>query len=192
MTAEGETRQLPRPFMLIATQNPIELEGTFPLPEAQLDRFLLKIKMGYPTAEDDRLILSRFRQTDPLEELTPVVSSTELLQLQKETHSVHVSADIENYIIRLIQATRTHKALQLGASPRAMLALYRASQALAALKGREFVIPDDVKYLVPFVLTHRIIPRMESHLRGQTAEQALSEVLASVPVPVEEGVGTDK
>jgi MoxR-like ATPase len=192
VTAEGETRQLPRPFMLIATQNPIELEGTFPLPEAQLDRFLLKIKMGYPTAEDDRLILSRFRQTDPLEELTPVVSSTELLQLQKETHSVHVSADIENYIIRLIQATRTHKALQLGASPRAMLALYRASQALAALKGREFVIPDDVKYLVPFVLTHRIIPRMESHLRGQTAEQALSEVLASVPVPVEEGVGTDK
>lgn len=192
VTAEGETRQLLRPFMLMATQNPIELEGTFPLPEAQLDRFLLKIKMGYPTTEDDRLILERFRRADPLEELEPVVTVEELLQLQAETRDVYVSTDIEDYIIRLIQATRTHKAIQLGASPRAMLALYHASQALAALRGRGFVIPDDVKNLAAFVLTHRIIPRMESHLRGQSAEQALNEVLASVPVPVEEGVGTDK
>ena len=192
VTAEGETKLLPRPFMLMATQNPIELEGTFPLPEAQLDRFLLKIKMGYPTAEDDRLILARFRQTDPLEELMPVVDATELLQLQSETRKVQVTADIEDYIIRLIQATRTHPALQLGASPRAMLALYHASQALASLRGREFVIPDDVKYLTPFVLTHRIIPRMESHLRGQTAEQALSEVLNSVAVPVEGDIGVEK
>jgi len=192
VTAEGETKLLPRPFMLMATQNPIELEGTFPLPEAQLDRFLLKIKMGYPTAEDDRLILARFRQTDPLEELMAVVDATELLQLQFETRKVQVTADIEDYIIRLIQATRTHPALQLGASPRAMLALYHASQALASLRGREFVIPDDVKYLTPFVLTHRIIPRMESHLRGQTAEQALSEVLNSVAVPVEGDIGVEK
>jgi MoxR-like ATPase len=192
ITAEGETKLLPRPFMLMATQNPIELEGTFPLPEAQLDRFLLKIKMGYPTTEDNRLILARFRQADPLEELTPMVNAEELLQLQSDVRKVYVAVDVEDYIIRLIEATRTHQALQLGASPRAMLALYRASQTLAALRGREFVIPDDVKYLVPFVLTHRIIPRMESHLRGQTAEQALSEVLASVPVPVEEDVGTEK
>jgi MoxR-like ATPase len=192
VTAEGETKLLPRPFMLMATQNPIELEGTFPLPEAQLDRFLLKIKMGYPTAEDDRLILARFRQTDPLEELMPVVDATELLQLQSETRKVQVTADVEDYIIRLVRATRTHPALQLGASPRAMLALYHASQALASLRGREFVIPDDVKYLTPFVLTHRIIPRMESHLRGQTAEQALSEVLNSVAVPVEGDIGVEK
>ena len=192
VTAEGETKLLPSPFMLMATQNPIELEGTFPLPEAQLDRFLLKIKMGYPTAEDDRLILARFRQIDPLEELIPVVDSAELLQLQSETRKVQVTADVEDYIIRLVHATRTHPALQLGASPRAMLALYHASQALASLRGREFVIPDDVKYLTPFVLTHRIIPRMESHLRGQTAEQALSEVLASVAVPVEGDIGVEK
>lgn len=192
VTAEGETKPLPRPFMLMATQNPIELEGTFPLPEAQLDRFLLKIKMGYPSAEDDHLILERFRRADPLEELEVTVTAAELLRLQVETRDVHVSADIEDYVIRLIHATRTHKAVQLGASPRAMLALYHTSQALAALRGRGFVIPDDVKYLAPFVLTHRIIPRMESHLRGQNAEEALNEVLASVPVPVEEGVGTDK
>lgn len=192
VTAEGETKLLPRPFMLMATQNPIELEGTFPLPEAQLDRFLLKIRMGYPTVEDDRLILARFRQTDPLEELMPVVDSTELLQLQSETRKIQVTADVEDYIIHLVQATRTHPALQLGASPRAMLALYHASQALASLRGREFVIPDDVKYLTPFVLTHRIIPRMESHLRGQTAEQALSEVLASIAVPVEGDIGVEK
>jgi len=151
VTAEGETMPLPRPFMLLATQNPIELEGTFPLPEAQLDRFLLKISLGYPTAEDDRLILSRFRNTDPLEELAPVIPSGELLSMQAECREIYVAADVEDYIIRLIHATREHPSLQLGASPRAMLALYHTSQALAALRGRTFVIPDDVKYLVPFV-----------------------------------------
>jgi len=188
VTTEGDTKPLPRPFMLLATQNPIELEGTFPLPEAQLDRFLLKVRIGYPSAEDDRLILSRFRQADPLEELTPVVSSEELLQIQADCRQVHVATDVEDYIIRLIHATREHKSLQLGASPRAMLALYRAAQALAALRGRSFVVPDDVKYLVYPVLVHRIIPRAESHLRGQTAEEALREVVDSVPVPVEEEV----
>ncbi|UCB44143.1 MAG: MoxR family ATPase [Dehalococcoidales bacterium] len=188
VTAEGETRPLPRPFMLLATQNPIELEGTFPLPEAQLDRFLLKVSIGYPSAEDDRLILSRFRGADPLEELTPVVSSEELLQIQSDCHMVHVADDVEDYVIRLIHATREHESLQLGASPRAMLALYRTAQALAALRGRSFVVPDDVKYLTPFVLIHRIIPRAESHLRGHTVEEALREVIDSVPVPVEEEV----
>ena len=188
VTAEGETKPLPRPFLVLATQNPIELEGTFPLPEAQLDRFLLKIKIGYPTTDDDRLILARFRQDDPLEELLPVVTSDELLKIQQEARKVHVSADVENYIIRLIHATREHTSLQLGASPRAMLALYHASQALAALRGRSFVIPDDVKYLVPMVLGHRIISRAENNLRGQTSDDILREIIDSVPVPVEESV----
>jgi MoxR-like ATPase len=192
VTAEGETKALPRPFILLATQNPIELEGTFPLPEAQLDRFLLKINIGYPTPEDDRLILARFRQSDPLEELTPVILPEELLQMQAECHQVHVASDVEDYIIRLIHATRKHASLQLGASPRAMLALYHASQALAAVRGRDFVIPDDVKYLVPFALVHRVIPQVESHLRGQTVEEAMKDIVNSVPVPVEEEVGTEE
>jgi MoxR-like ATPase len=192
VTAEGETKSLPRPFLVLATQNPIELEGTFPLPEAQLDRFLLKIKMGYPSPEDDRLILSRFRQDDPLEELTPVVSADELLRMQVACWEIHVAADVEDYIIRLVHATREHASLQLGASPRAMMALYHASQALAALRGRAFVIPDDVKYLVNWVLVHRVIPKVESHLRGHTAEGILKEIVDSVPVPVEESVGTEE
>ncbi len=192
VTVDIKTIPLPRPFLVIATQNPIELEGTFPLPEAQLDRFLLKINMGYPTAADDHLILSRFRQTNPLEELGPVVSSDELLQMQAACREIHVAADIEDYIIRLIHATRVHTSLQLGASPRAMLALYRASQALAALHGRAFVIPDDVKYLVTSVLVHRIIPNAEIHLRGRTAQEILREIVDSVSVPVEEAAGTDE
>jgi MoxR-like ATPase len=186
VTAEGETKPLPRPFLVMATQNPIELEGTFPLPEAQLDRFLMKIQIGYPSAEDDRLILSRFRQADPLEELTPVVSSVDLLKMQKACREVHVAADVEDYIIRLIHATRKHASVELGASPRAMLALYNASQALAALRGRAFVTSDDVKYLVTPVLIHRIISKSESRLRGHKAEQTLKEIMDSVVVPVEE------
>jgi MoxR-like ATPase len=186
VTAEGETRPLPRPFLVMATQNPIELEGTFPLPEAQLDRFLLKIQIGYPGAEDDHLILSRFRAADPLSELEPVVASADLLKMQKDCREVHVAADVEDYIIRLVHATRENAAVELGASPRAMLALYNASQALAAIRGREYVTPDDVKYLVPPVLVHRIIPRSESRLRGQKAEQTLKEIMDAVAVPVEE------
>jgi MoxR-like ATPase len=186
VTTEGETRALPRPFLVMATQNPIELEGTFPLPEAQLDRFLMKIQIGYPSAEDDRLILSRFRSTDPLDELQEVVAAAELLKMQKECREVHVAADVEDYIIRLVHATRQHDAVELGASPRAMLALYNASQAFAAIRGRSFVTPDDIKYLVTPVLIHRIIPKSESRLRGQKAEQTLQEIINSVFVPVEE------
>ncbi|MFZ2035921.1 MAG: MoxR family ATPase, partial [Dehalococcoidales bacterium] len=185
VTAEGETKLLPRPFMVLATQNPIEQEGTFPLPEAQLDRFLIKIKIGYPSAEDDKLILSRFRQDDPLEDLKPVVTAEELMQMQEACRNVHVAADVEDYIIRLVHATRDHASLQLGASPRAMLALYHTSQVLAALRGRSFVIPDDVKYLAVVTLSHRIIPTAESSLRGSSAEQALKEIIDSVAVPVE-------
>ncbi|MFH0941929.1 MAG: MoxR family ATPase [Chloroflexota bacterium] len=190
VTADGETRPLPRPFMVLATQNPIELEGTFPLPEAQLDRFLLRIEIGYPTPADDRLILARYRETSPMEELMPVITPDELLGMQAAVCRVHVADDIVSYIISFIHATREHASLELGASPRAMLALYRAAQALAALRGRAFVIPDDVKYLAPFVLAHRIIPKVESQLRGQTARKALAEVMDSVPVPVEEGTET--
>ena len=192
VTAEGETKPLPRPFMLLATQNPIELEGTFPLPEAQLDRFLLKVSIGYPSNEDDYEILARFRRSDPLEELEPIITSDEIMELQEACHEIHVSDDVADYVVRLIHATREHTAIQLGASPRAMLALYHASQALAALRGRTFVIPDDVKYLAPYVLTHRIIPRIESHLRGQTAGEALREVMDTVLVPVEEEAGSEK
>jgi MoxR-like ATPase len=186
VTTEGVTRPLPRPFLVMATQNPIELEGTFPLPEAQLDRFLMKIQIGYPSLEDDRLILSRFRRDDPLEELSSVLSAEELLKLQKACREVHVAPDVEDYIIRLTHATRKHAAVELGASPRAMLALYNASQALAAIRGRAFVTPDDIKYLMTPVLIHRIIPKSESRLRGQKAEQTLKEIKDSVFVPVEE------
>jgi MoxR-like ATPase len=185
VTAEGETKMLPRPFMVLATQNPIEQEGTFPLPEAQLDRFLIKIKIGYPSAEDDKKLLARFRQDDPLEDLKPVVSAEELMRMQAACRDVHVAADVEDYIIRLVHATREHPSLQLGASPRAMLALYHTSQVIAALRGRSFVIPDDVKYLTVCTLSHRIIPKAESSLRGNSAEQALKEIIDSVSVPVE-------
>ncbi len=189
VTAEGETKPLPRPFLVLATQNPIELEGTFPLPEAQLDRFLLKIQMGYPTPEDDRRILARFRAVDPLEELSPVVSLAELISMQAACKEIHVSADVEDYLITLIHATRKHPLLHLGASPRAMLALYHAAQALAALKGRAFVVPDDVKYLAIKTLGHRMIPKAESELRGHKTEEILKEILDTTPVPVEEPIG---
>jgi len=186
VTAEGDTKPLPRPFLVMATQNPIELEGTFPLPEAQLDRFLMKIQIGYPSVEDDRLILSRFRQSDPLDELSSVVSADELLKMQKACREVHVAEDVEDYIIRLVHATRKHASIELGASPRAMLALCNASQALAAIRGRAFVTPDDIKYMVTPVFIHRIIPKSESRLRGHKAEQTLKEIIDSVFVPVEE------
>ena len=186
ITVDGETSPLPRPFLVLATQNPIELEGTFPLPEAQLDRFLIKLDLGYPTAEDDRAIVQRFRRDGRLEELEPVVCTAELLEMEAACRTVHVNADVEDYIIRLTRATREHAALELGASPRAMLALYRAAQALAACQGRAFVIPDDVKNLVPFTLAHRLIPRADSHLRGRTAAEIVTEIVNTVTVPVEE------
>ncbi len=186
VTAEGETIPLPRPFLVMATQNPIELEGTFPLPEAQLDRFLMKIEIGYPTTEESRQILTRFRAKDPLDELLPVTSAGELKEMQAACREVHVASDVEDYIIRIIEATRSDNKLQLGASPRAMLALYNASQAFAALRGRDFVIPDDIKYLAAPLLVHRLIPKTESRLRGFEASHTIGEIVDSVFVPVEE------
>lgn len=185
VTVEGETKPLPRPFLVLATQNPIELEGTFPLPEAQLDRFLLRLRMGYPTKEEDRGILARFKDGNPLDELEPVLSAKDLIELQKVVRGVAMHEDLQSYIIDLVHATRQHPEVELGASPRAMLGLHRASQALAAVRGRNFVMPDDIKYLAPMVMEHRIIPKAQSNLRGQTAADILAEVVAQVPVPVE-------
>lgn len=186
VTVEGETMALPVPFLVLATQNPIELEGTFPLPEAQLDRFLLRLQIGYPTEEDDEVILDRFAERSPITALTATISVEQLLDMQQTCRKVTVASDIRHYIISLIHATRDHPRLELGASPRAMLSLFHATQALAAVRGRVYVIPDDVKYLMPYVLEHRLIPLAESRLRGHTITETLAEILDSIPVPVEE------
>ena len=185
ITVDGETMPLPRPFLVLATQNPIELEGTFPLPEAQIDRFLLKIKLGYPSEDDENAILLRFEREDPLDTLTPVVESPALLAMQDEVRTIHVDEAVRQYIVQVARATRQNAALELGASPRATLALYKTAQALAAIRGRAFVIPDDVKYLAPAVLAHRLLISPQARLRGRNREQIVQEVVAAVPVPVE-------
>ena len=185
VTLEGETRKLPRPFLVLATQNPIELEGTFPLTEAQLDRFLMKLSIGYTTEAEDAQILSRFIEGNPIEDLQPVLDSQEVIDLQKMCQKVLVTPDIRQYIIQLIRATRNQAHIELGASPRAMIGLCKTAQALAALRGRAFVIPDDVKYLAPFVLAHRIIPETSISLKGHSREDIVREALDSVAVPVE-------
>jgi len=186
VTVDIKTIALPRPFLVIATQNPIELEGTFPLPEAQLDRFLLKLKLGYPNELEEGLILQRFQEENPLDSLKAVVQAAELLQLQKLCRKVHVSESVRNYIVNITQATRNHAGIKLGASPRASLSLFLATQSLAAIQGRNYVIPDDVKTLATAVLAHRLIVKAETGLRGQTAESIVAEVLSKVPVPVED------
>ena len=191
VTVEGETRPLVRPFLVLATQNPVELEGTFPLPEAQLDRFLMRVRMGYPDEAEDELIMERFAQGNPIVELTSVVSAELLLELQRACREVMVDADVRQYIIKLVHATREHPQVELGASPRAMLGMLHTAQARAAIRGRGYVIPDDVKQLAPYVLEHRIITHTQSHLRGHTVSDILCEVLDSVPVPVEEEEAAD-
>jgi len=186
VTVDIKTIPLPRPFMVIATQNPVELEGTFPLPEAQLDRFLLKLKIGYPNEGEEGTILQRFQEANPLDNLKAVVEAAELLELQKLARKVHVSESVRNYIVNITQATRNHGGIKLGASPRASLSLYLAAQSLAAIQGRNYVIPDDVKQLASPVLAHRLIVKAETGLRGQSAESIVAEILSSVPVPVEE------
>ncbi len=185
VTVDGETRPLPRPFLVIATQNPVELEGTFPLPEAQLDRFLLKIELGYPEEAEEQEMVLRFEGTNPLEELRPVAGVEQLLALQGEARRLHVEPPVRNYVVQLARATRTHSAVQLGASPRATLALHRAAQARAFLEGRSFVIPDDVKAMVLPVLGHRLILEPQARLRGRNPSAVLQEIIQSVPVPVE-------
>jgi len=188
VTLEGETRPLPRPFMVLATQNPIELEGTFPLPEAQLDRFLLRLQLGYPSETQEKDIVRRFRLASPLDELPAVIEQAELLAMQRLVREVHLAEAVEDYLVRLVRASRVHASIELGASPRATLGLYRAAQALAALRGRGYVVPDDVKQLAPAVLGHRLITSAQSRLRGRVTADVITELLGSVPVPVEEPV----
>ena len=185
VTGDGVTRKLERPFLVMATQNPVELEGTFPLPEAQLDRFLLKVAIGYPDQEEENAILDRFRKEDPLPELEAVTSPQEIMDLQKQRQDIRIEDSVRDYIVRVARATRENHDIHLGASPRASLALYQASQAWAAINGREFVIPDDIKFLAPYVLCHRLIISAQAQLRGRTAEQLVSDIVSQVPVPVE-------
>jgi len=186
LTIDGETYSLPRPFMVLATQNPIELEGTFPLPEAQIDRFLIQLGLGYPSEEEENDILLRFEREDPLETLGPVVDATVLLDMQREVRTIRVEESVRRYIVQVARATREHPAVELGVSPRGTLSLYKTAQAVAAIEGREYVIPDDVKRLAPYVLTHRIIISPQTRLRGRTPEEVMMEIVGSVPVPVEE------
>lgn len=184
VSVDGVTRPLPRPFMVLATQNPIEYEGTFPLPEAQLDRFLIRLSVGYPAPADERQLLSSLQHDHPIEALKPVVETDELVALQPQVWDVHVDETLRDYIVRLISATREHPDLTLGASPRGSLALFKAAQALAAVRGRDHVLPDDIKYLAPLTLMHRLIVRPESELRGRSARQVMEDVLANTALPI--------
>lgn len=189
VTVDGETRPLPRPFLVIATENPIELEGVFPLPEAQLDRFLMRIDLGYPSHAEEDEILVRHHQTSPLESLEAVATTEELLGAAARTRTVYVSPEVRHYLTAIVRATRSHEAVELGASPRASLALHRAAQALAAIRGRDHVQPDDVKLLAPAVLSHRIVIGGDARIRGRDAASVIADVLSTAPAPVEGEVG---
>ena len=185
ISVERETVMLPRPFTVIATQNPIELEGTFPLPEAQIDRFLMRLRLDYPSHPEERLILQRFKEIQPLDDLQPVLTGERLQELQHMIRRVRVEPAVENYIVELVRATRNHSGVELGVSPRGTLALYRSSQAYAAIHGRFYVIPDDVKRVVRPVLSHRMIATSQARLHGRVMEQIIDDVLHNVSVPVE-------
>ncbi len=189
VTVDGTTHALPRPFMVLATQNPVELKGTFPLPEAQVDRFLLRLRMGYPAQDDEARMLERFRSGDPLAEVRAVVDPDVLSAVRAAVREVHVSGDVAGYIVALARATRESPLIRLGASPRASLALQHAAQAAAALAGRDFAIPDDVQGLVAPVLAHRLLLARDAVMDGRSPEDVLAEVAAGVPVPAEAGRG---
>jgi len=183
VTVDGITHTLPRPFMVLATQNPIEYEGTFPLPEAQLDRFLLRIRLGYPSAEDEVKVLERQQFHHPIEDLVPVVSEVEVLQAQDDVRKIYVAPGVKRYIVELNRRTREFPEVYLGASPRGSLTLYRACQARAALQGREFVLPDDVKALAEASLGHRVILGPAARLRDLSTSEVVQEILSGVAVP---------
>ncbi len=185
ITVDLETIALPRPFLVIATQNPIELEGTFPLPEAQIDRFLMRIDIGYPSEEEEATILTRFRTEDPLETLQPVTDPETIRDLIRQVREIRVESSLHEYIVQVIRTTRDHHEVDLGASPRATMALYRTSQAWAAIHGRDFVLPDDIKRLAPSVITHRIMLSPQMRLRGRKPEEIVADIVNTVPVPVE-------
>jgi MoxR-like ATPase len=185
VTLDGETMPLPRPFLVLATQNPIELEGTFPLPEAQIDRFLIKLPIGYPSQAEENDILLRFEQSDPLADLATASSAPELQALQKQVREIKVEASLRNYIVAIARATREHEDVALGVSPRGTMALYHMAQAWAAIHNRSYVLPDDVKRLAPYVLTHRILIAPQIRLRGRRPEDIIAEVVNTIAVPVE-------
>ena len=185
LTVEGVTLRLPRPFLVLATQNPVELEGTFPLPEAQLDRFLLRLKLGYPDEDGEDEILQRFESSSPMEDLEPVIEAEELLRLTTALGQLHVDPSVRRYAVRIVRATREDGAFELGASPRASLSLFRTARAHAAINGRDYVLPDDVKAMAPHVLPHRLILSTQARLRGREAGELLRDILERVPVPVE-------
>ncbi len=184
VSVDGQTRPLQPPFIVIATQNPVDHEGTFPLPEAQLDRFMMRFSLGYPTPEEELLMLERLQLAHPIDAIKPVVSAADMIAAQKAVRSIHVDPKIRAYITNIVQGTRNHEDLRLGASPRASIALFRAAQALAAVRGRNFVQPDDIKRIAGPVLTHRVILQPESRLRKVTAEEVVQDVVADVPVPM--------
>jgi len=192
VTVDGRTRRLPHPFFVMATQNPIELEGTFPLPEAQLDRFLLKISLGYPDSSGEIEIMERFRNADPLADLTAVTDPDHIGRMQALRRQVRVSRPVKQYIADLVAATRASRQLRFGASPRGSLGLMQAAQALAAIRGRDFVLPDDVKYLAPPVLAHRIILQDAERLRGTTTDEIVAATLETVPLPAMEARQADR
>ena len=183
-TIDGVTRELPQPFIVLATQNPVELEGTFPLPEAQLDRFLVRLRMGYPDEAGEIELLRRFQERSPLDELEPVVSAAELVDLSARLPLIHVEDGVARYVVQLCRATRQHPAFDLGASPRASLALFETARAAAAIDGRDYVRPDDVKRLAQPVLAHRLMLSSQTRLRGRTTDDVLDEILRELPVPI--------
>ena len=184
VTIDGQTIPLPKPFLVLATQNPIELEGTFPLPEAQLDRFLLKIKLGYPNKAEEIAILERFQKDDPLLTLEPVADPEQLSQMQQQRKEIKISAPVREYITDIVAATRNHESIRFGSSPRGSLGLMRAAQGLAALRGRNYALPDDIKELLVPVLVHRIILSEETKLSGENPEHILEEIISRIPVPI--------
>jgi MoxR-like ATPase len=185
VTIDGETHDLGENFFVIATQNPIETGGTFPLPEAQLDRFFMKLSLGYPTLEEESLILSRFENKDPLQSLQPVVTKEEIKEAGDRIQGVHVSQAVRDYIIRLVQATRSHKDLRMGVSPRGSLALFKGARAFAALQGRDYVLPDDVQALFIPVVAHRMMMTGDARMKGTTAEIVAKGIMETVDVPLE-------
>ena len=185
VTVDGDSRSLPTPFIVLATQNPLDMEGTFPLPEAQLDRFLMKISLGYPSEKEESDIILRFHKEGYSENIQPVANGETIKDMEKFSSSVKVEENIRDYIISIVRATRENDKLIVGASPRGSLGLYKCSQANAALHGRDYVIPDDVKTLTNSVLSHRIIPTSNARLRGFGGNEILEEIVSEIPVPME-------
>ncbi|MBN8210896.1 MoxR family ATPase [Bacillus sp. NTK071] len=184
VTVDGETHILPQPFFVMATQNPIEYEGTYPLPEAQLDRFLLKLRMGYPTPEEELEVLNRTEHAHPIDSIGAALPLEELLDMQKKVKAVFVEGSVKQYIIDIVSRTRNNTSIYLGASPRGSLSLMKACQAYAFMRNRDYVLPDDVKFLAPYVLSHRIILKSEAAFEGQKSEDLIKDIIHRVKVPL--------